>query len=154
MFDVEDTTQATALPIPQDRAAVLLLDAQAQALALPGLEMMAGEHRARIAQGMIIALAQVHRHRAAAQDSAQYSAQADHLMQLMNFWRLLLDIARIERDRTAPPPGGQDIDAALLVKLSGTAIAIAATLDASTFAHLSGLDVMLSARAPIASLLH
>lgn len=154
MLDTEDTAQATAtaLPVYADRADVLYLDAQA--LAFSGLDGITGEERTSRAQAMLLTLAQAHRHRAAAlhQDEAQ-----GRLLHLMSFWRLVLDMARIERDRAALPSPvslDQDIDAILLAKLSGTARAIATTLAASTFAHLSGLDEMLPARAPIASPLH
>lgn len=120
------------------------------ALATFSLDAIAPERRAQLAQGLLLTL-QGHRHRAATtlhQDAAQ--ARLPHLI---SFWRLVLDMACIERDYAPPPPGKQDIDGALLVKLSGTARAIASNLDASTLAHLSGLDEMLpTIRAPIASL--
>lgn len=124
----------------------------ATAPAFRDLDAMPPVDRAHLALGMLLTL-QGHRHRAA--QALEHTSP--RLSLLADYWRLVLDMARIEQDCAAlasPVPLERDIDADLLAHLGRRARAIAATLKARTFADLTGLDMLLTSRVPEASLLH
>ncbi|MFC6446916.1 hypothetical protein [Shinella zoogloeoides] len=115
---------------------------EAQAAAPFHDAMPHGDYAAR-AMGLVILL-QGHAHTLEAGDRTR-----SRLMQLVSYWKLVLDICHIERERAAyvlPVPMAHDIDGDLIRRLKHNARSIAATLGACTFSDLTGLTLLLPAR--------